>query len=182
MYCPRCGQEQVAGELRFCPTCGLPMGLVAELLANGGTLPQLLELAKNNKFFTKKNGVFFSIFWFIFLVPIMTSFWGIMGVDEMAGISAIFGVFGSILILIFSLIFLPSSAKSNADAHVNAYPGQLPQAQPQGALPPQQTQPAQDYVSPPGAGMWKAPDTGELARPGSVTEGTTRLLQKDESE
>ena len=36
MYCPRCGQKQMAGDLKFCSRCGLPMGLVAELLANGG--------------------------------------------------------------------------------------------------------------------------------------------------
>ena len=28
--------------------------------------------------------------------------------------------------------------------------------------------------------MWKAPDTGELVSPGSVTEGTTKLLSKEE--
>jgi hypothetical protein len=48
----------------------------------------------------------------------------------------------------------------------------------QNALPPQQSQPVQDFV-PPAAGAWKAPNTGELV-PHSVTDGTTKLLQKDE--
>ena len=30
------------------------------------------------------------------------------------------------------------------------------------------------------AGSWRAPDTGEFARPGSVTESTTKLLRKEE--
>jgi hypothetical protein len=30
--------------------------------------------------------------------------------------------------------------------------------------------------------MWKAPDTGDLVQPASVTEGTTKLLSKEESE
>jgi hypothetical protein len=47
----------------------------------------------------------------------------------------------------------------------------------QGALPPQQTTPASDYVSPPAAGHWR--DTNELKTPASVTEDTTKLLQKE---
>ena len=51
----------------------------------------------------------------------------------------------------------------------------------QSALPPQQTQAAQDFVAP-SVGSWKSYDTGELVQPGSVTEGTTKLLQKEEQE
>ena len=45
-------------------------------------------------------------------------------------------------------------------------------------LPPQQTQPAASYMPPEGG--WRAPDTGDLQRPASVVEGTTKLLKKDE--
>jgi hypothetical protein len=40
-------------------------------------------------------------------------------------------------------------------------------------------QPAQAYA-PPQAGSWRAPDTGDFPRRGSVTESTTKLLTKDE--
>ena len=33
MYCPRCSQQQVSEETKFCSRCGLPLGLVSELLA-----------------------------------------------------------------------------------------------------------------------------------------------------
>ncbi|MEZ5346753.1 MAG: zinc ribbon domain-containing protein [Pyrinomonadaceae bacterium] len=183
MYCPRCGQEQVSGDLRFCPGCGLQMGLIAEILAHGGSLPQLAELAKKRKFFTRKNGVFFGVTWFIFFVLIITPFWGIMDVEEMAGLSAILGVFGSLLIMLFSLFMLPSEKSFSMDASLmqgnlhnrsGLHGGNINQT----ALPPQQTQSAQDYVSPQ-AGMWKAPDTGDLAGRGSVTENTTKLLKKE---
>lgn len=36
MYCPRCGQQQVSDEIRFCPRCGLPLGAVARLVESGG--------------------------------------------------------------------------------------------------------------------------------------------------
>ena len=56
-------------------------GIISEVLSNGGTLPQLLELEKQTKIFTRRNGLIFSLFWFIFFVLILTPFWGIMDVD-----------------------------------------------------------------------------------------------------
>jgi zinc-ribbon domain len=35
MYCPQCGHQHTSSESRFCTRCGLPLGLVADLLANG---------------------------------------------------------------------------------------------------------------------------------------------------
>jgi len=160
------------------------MGLVAELISNGGTLPQLLNLTKKSKLFTRKNGMIFSLFWFIFFVPFMASIWGVLGVEELAGLSAVFGVFSSIMIFMVSLFFLgkasPELPNQNFIQNQHAMPSNLEGHQSaQNALPPQQGQSAQEYVSP-APGAWKAPDTGELASPGSVTESTTKLLQKDE--
>ena len=189
MYCPSCGQQQISGDLKFCNKCGLPMGLVAEVLRNGGVLPQLEELASNNKGFfrgllTRKNGIFFSILWFILFVPFGASFWGVLGVDELSAISAVFGVFSSLVLFLFSLFFLESAPAKELSDHTYAENSDVQPhlggvQQNQGALPPQHAQTAQEYVSPQ-AGMWKAPDTGDLASPGSVTEGTTRLLQKED--
>jgi hypothetical protein len=39
MHCPQCGQQQVSDEMRFCSRCGFPLGVVAELISKGGTLP-----------------------------------------------------------------------------------------------------------------------------------------------
>jgi hypothetical protein len=178
MFCPRCGQEQASGDLRFCSRCGLPLGVVSEVLANGGTLPQLLELNEKS-LFSRRNGVIFSVFWFIFFVLILVPFWGIMDVDNLAGMSAIIGIFGGLMILLFSLLILKPAKKELPEflRNANVNPAHLHGNQQQNALPPQQTQNAQDYVSP--VSSWKAPDTGELVRP-SVTEGTTKLLHKDE--
>lgn len=183
MYCPRCGQQQVSGDLRFCSRCGLPMNLISEILSNGGILPQLLELNKQTKIFTRRNGLIFSLFWFIFFLMILTPFWGIMDVEELAGMSAIIGVFGGLMIMLFSLFFLSKPVEAQFNQQYmqgeSTIPANLSGHQTnQNALPPQQTQSAQEYVAP--AQSWKAPDTGELVSPGSVTEGTTKLLKKDE--
>ena len=160
------------------------MGLVGELIANNGFLPQLQALYNQKpSFFSKKNGVIFTALWFIFWVMMVPAFFGIANEDEAAGVSAVFGLFTSLMLLIFSLGVLKRSPKPYLLPAI-----ELPQVQQaQGlygppnhqALPPQQSQPASAYTAPQGG--WRTPDTGELAKtPGSVTETTTKLLKRDE--
>lgn len=40
MHCPKCGQQQVLDEMRFCSRCGFALGIVTELILTGGTLPE----------------------------------------------------------------------------------------------------------------------------------------------
>jgi hypothetical protein len=183
MHCPRCGQQQISDQTKFCSRCGFQLGLVAELLDNGGFLPQLAELhKKKGAIFSRRNGVIFCVLWFIFFVMMMPAFFGIADLDDAAGVSAVFGLFSTIMLLIISLAVLPKTPKIH---ETSAY--QIPPApyahglygnQQMGALPPQQSEPASTYVAP--TGNWRAPDTGDVVRPGSVTESTTRLLKKDE--
>ena len=181
MHCPRCGQQQVSPETKFCSRCGFPLGLVSDLLAHGGFLPQLADLQNDKTIFTRRNGVVLSVFWFIFFTMLLTSMFSIADIDELAAISAVIGVFGGLMLLIASLLLLKKPPKAGyyapaelASQNINALHGTRPSV-----LPPQQSIPVETYVPPAAAGTWKAPDTGEL-RPHSVTEGTTKLLQKDE--
>ncbi|MGD9628197.1 MAG: zinc ribbon domain-containing protein [Pyrinomonadaceae bacterium] len=181
MHCPRCGQQQVSDQTKFCSRCGFQLALVGELLANDGTLPQLAELYKKNTgLLTRRNGVIFSMFWTIFFLFIMTPIWGVADVEEMAAICAILGVFGGLMILIGSLVLLRKPTQAPAFMMQGAvHPGQasLHGSHAHQALPPQQTQPAAEYTAPQGA--WRTPDTGEFAIPGSVTDPTTKLLKKE---
>lgn len=184
MHCPSCGQQQVSAEIKFCSRCGFPLGLVSEILAHGGFLPQLADLHKTKTWFTKKNGVVFSFFWFMFFLLIMAPFWGILGVEKMAGISAITGIFGGLMWLIGSLVLLKSSKEpqffqpSSNPLQMN----QMPISQQQNlyganqyqALPPQQSIPISAYA-PPKPGSWR--ETNDLVQPGTVTDETTRMLQ-----
>jgi hypothetical protein len=181
MHCPNCGQQQVSRETKFCSRCGFPLGLIAEILARGGFLPQLAELNKKKSIFTKKNGVIFGVLWFITFTMLFTSILGILDAkEEIIAVSAVLGVFGGLMMIIGSLALLPSSKQ---------YPLLLPQQiQPpppnahglhgsqHQALPGQHTVPASAYA-PPRAGSWR--DTKDL-EPSSVTESTTRLLEKEE--
>ena len=180
MHCPRCGQQQISEETKFCSRCGFPLGLVSEILAHGGFLPQLAELYKDRKFFTRRNGLIFSLFWFLILI-LMTALFGIMDAPgELIGITALIASMGALILVIGSFLILKSPPKNNQwlspQPLSNAPEKNLFQNAPptnQTALPPQQEQ---NYVSP--ARTWKSYDTGDLV-PRSVTEGTTKLLEKD---
>ena len=180
MHCPGCGQQQISNETKFCSRCGLPLGLVSEVLVHGGYLPQLAELNKaSNTIYTRKNGIVFSLFWFIFFVPLLTSiFGGVFGIEIMGDILALIGCFGALMIFIFSLVYLKKPTKY-ANPNLYAQPP-VPAglySKPNMALPPQQSIPASAYHAPQ-AGAWR--DTNDL-QPTSVTEGTTKLLEKDET-
>jgi len=193
MHCPSCGQQHVSStehlrplplwrdKIKFCSRCGFPMELVAELLDHGGFLPKLAELDQKKTFFTRKNGVVFSIFWMILLMILIPAIIGIgNGPGEAQGISAVIGLFGGLMIMIGSITLLPSSEQHPL---LNAQQMRSPPAttrglhgaQPQ-ALPPQESIPVSVHV-PPRAGIWR--DTNDL-EPSSLTESTTRPLEKEE--
>lgn len=183
MHCPSCGQQQVSNETKFCSRCGLPLALVSEVVLNGGFLPQLAELNKaSHTHYTRKNGVVFSVFWFIFWVPILTwMFGGVFGAETLAGITALIGVFGALMLFIFSLVYLkgmpkysyPNEVRTMQYSPGHALPGQAAAY----SLSPQQSVPVSVYTAP-STGRWR--DTNDLEPAGSVTESTTRLLNEDE--
>jgi hypothetical protein len=39
MYCPKCGQFQVSGEVQFCTRCGQSLKVVRELITNEAVVP-----------------------------------------------------------------------------------------------------------------------------------------------
>ncbi len=111
---------------------------------------------------------------------IFTPFWGIVNVDELAAMSAIIGIFGSLLLVLTSVLFFEKVPKKSNTQMLDAtiaerqslhgFSGKA------NALPPQQSIPTSGYV-PPKQGNWR--DTKDLVQP-SVTEGTTKLLEKDD--
>jgi hypothetical protein len=180
MHCPSCGQQQVSNETKFCSRCGLPLGLVSEVLAHGGFLPQLAELNQKKKsVLTRRNGKAFSLIWCLFFLFIMTPLWGILNVDKLAGASAIIGIFGALIMFVASLIFLKREIP-RFEMNPQIQPGmqysyEMKGASQQTALPPQQSVPASFYSAPKTHG-WR--ETNDLQP--SVTESTTRLLNEDD--
>src|SRR4051794_14700725 len=103
MHCPSCGQQQISNETKFCSRCGMPLGLVSEVLIHGGYLPQLAQLEQApTTLYTRRNGVGFSLFWLIFWLLIMAViFGGILNISRLGELFTVIGIFGGLLIFLF---------------------------------------------------------------------------------
>ena len=179
MYCPRCGQEQISPQTRFCSRCGFLMAGVADLLAAGGNLPVLSAPGGKGETPRKKGlkqGLFIFLLAFL-VVPLAAIFTVAVNIEPfIVAISAILLTVGGLLRAAYALMF-----ESNVPFNQLA-PGEPGHTSPTllthqanaGALPPQQSIPAQAYA-PPRAGNWR--DTNDL-EPQSVTDNTTKLLDQ----
>jgi hypothetical protein len=189
MHCPQCGQQQVSSELRFCSRCGFPLGGVTELMANGGALPQYQPPSDTpSKMSPRRRGVRQGVA-MIFLGVVLTSLFGVfnsyLGFPEFfVAVSAIIGFVGGPLRILYAAIFEEGEKKivyMNSGQQQPGFPAyqQQPSLRPSAdvnrarQLPPQQSAPVQN---------WRRPDTAELVTPPSVTEHTTRLLEKRDRE
>lgn len=155
------------------------LDLVAQVVANNGTLPQLNDLPARGRWFSRKTGFKLSAVWFVLVTMILLPLSGVANApDEVTGSLAILGFFGTVLLLLISSLFLPKDSKLNvgipvfqAEAGQQSYLGGQRAA---GSLPPQQSIPVNAYA-PPAAGSWR--DTNEL-QPTSVTESTTKFFKE----
>ena len=181
MFCPQCGQQQVTGVVRFCSRCGLPMDGVIQLLGTGGIVPAYRASDEPVPVSPRRKGVkqgTVLLLSGLVLVPILgmlASFaQGSTFLEILAGLAAIICFVGGPLRMLYAALFEEGAAKPRhygppIPMHV---PQQFtPHAQ-MGALPPP---PARS------AGGWRRrPNTAELVNPPSVTENTTRLLDKED--
>ena len=180
VFCPRCGQEQISNEIRFCSRCGFLMTGIAEVVLTGG-LNEQLQTANTKLKTPRRKGLKQGGAWFllgIFLVPLL----GVLSLlirfpEEIIGLAAIVFFVGGIVRMIYALIFESGNpADKTLEENVMQTAQKLLNKKPQAnALPPSQSIPASGYV-PPVAGNWR--DTKDL-EPTSVTDGTTKLLEND---
>jgi hypothetical protein len=181
MFCPRCGQEQISYETRFCSRCGFLMTGVGALISNDGNLdvfaarkPAKVETPRKRGL---KQGLFIFLLTFL-VVPIVTIL-TIWARAEPFGvvISSILLFVGGLLRMAYALMFesnIPGEPTIEQTVYQSAQ-NLLNKQQNQNALPPPQSIPVSSYV-PPNQGSWR--DTNDL-QPSSVTDHTTKLLDKD---
>jgi len=183
MFCPHCGQEQISDATRFCSRCGFLLTGTAAVLMNNGGLPHVpVQPTKNSpRNRGLKQGLFIFLLTFLLVPLIAIISKGLNITPFFVAIAAIILPVGGLLRAAYALMFESSVGDEgfgNADlaGGYNALPGRAPQS----ALPPQQTTPASEYVSPP-VGTWRG-DTNELKTPASVTDETTKLLHKEQDQ
>lgn len=181
VYCPRCGQEQISNETRFCSRCGFLMTGIAEVILQGGMLQQF-EIAGAKPITPRRKGVKQGgsmVLLGILVVPLLGVLSEIFNFSgDIVGLAAIIFFLGGILRMIYAAIFESGNpSEKTLEENVMQTAQKLLNKKPQAnALPPQQEISASSYI-PPTQGNWR--DTNDLT-PTSVVENTTKLLHKDE--
>ena len=181
MFCPHCGQRQLSNEVRFCAACGFQLNLVSHLLTTGGTKLEF-GAAGPRKLSPRQKGIRQGAMLMLstMLVVPLVAIIGVALFDlpgEIAGIAAVTCFVGGLLRIIYAFLFEDKYAAPDLSPQMTPYaPPATPLFMNQPAargtsLPPPQQQGI------PAAGYRPPIDTGELRRPPSVTENTTRLLQ-----
>ena len=178
MHCPQCGQQQVSEIVRFCSRCGFPLDGVIQLLSNNGMLPVYASAEEANQISPRKRGVRqggILLLTGILLVPIL----GVLShyvdsnfLELLIAIAALICFLGGPLRMIYAALF-EDGAQTWRGVPAPFVQASMPTHQgPRSALPPP---PARQPT-----GWNPRPHTGEIVRPPSVTEATTRLLDKDD--
>lgn len=182
MFCPQCGQRQISNDARFCSSCGFAMNLVIELLAHGGQLPWRPPAPGSGQLSPRQKGIrqgAMLMLSTLLVVPLLA----ILGVSllgfpgQIVALAAVGCPIGGLLRILYA-VFLESNMPQDVGAAQQVYmppavvPNYLGTPQQASALPPPQSAPVPAYRRP------QRFDTGEIAPPTSVTENTTRLLEK----
>jgi hypothetical protein len=182
MYCPKCGQERGSEATSFCSRCGFLLTGAAELLHTGGVIPPIIPSGteQSPRSLGIKHGLFIFLLTFLVapLLGIISVFLFRMPPWPM-GIAIFLLGGGGLLRIAYALMFeskYPLGLPAGASLRVDPQPS-LNQAAEHGELPPQRAIPASQYVTP-RTGRWL--DTKDLEPP-SVTESTTKLLERDEA-
>ena len=166
MYCPKCSQQQLSQELRFCSRCGFPLSGVALLVQNDGLMPQLAvpeTPGRRAKMIKESGGLTFGA-WTVALLSTAMWDWGgpLENVSKVAAlILFLLGLVG-LLRFVYAFLFVKGEALEPEPA--------FQPAQRRAALPSPQDVPLSDYPR---------PVTREVMPRASVTENTTRLLDEE---
>ena len=180
MYCPKCSQIQTEDGLRFCSRCGFQLGVVKELLAERDSAPVVTAGSQAPpKFFSRRKqdllfgatvmsiaaSIVVFLSWFAPKATIILPLWMIwLGF--------------SIFVLSFEYLVRVARRFFSDDGHVSDPAAQLGTPRlvnkPGSAtseLPPMQNRPL-------AALGFERVNTGEIVQPLSVTDHTTKLLNK----
>ena len=180
MFCPQCGQQQAPNAIRFCSRCGFPLDAVNQILATGGQMPLYASEPGPIEISPRKRGVKqggMLLLLGVLVVPALAVLWSWTNVNLFGFLTALASILlfvGGPLRMIYAAIFEEGAKyqmQPGAYLPPPGYPAQLANQMRASALPPAST--------PPAASWQPRKVTGELVRPPSVTEHTTRLLNKD---
>ena len=178
MYCPQCGQQQVSDVVRFCSRCGFLLEGVSVVLNSGGQIPQrYLQRPADAPLSPRSRGVrqgAILMLSTLLIVPLMA----IITVNLFEPIAPLFiplaavlCFVGGLLRILYALIMEDANPQYPKNVSANYGPPQLDVPARNAALPP-----ASSHAT----SHWRRPQTAEIYQPPSITENTTRLLDKED--
>jgi len=179
MFCPQCGQQQVSETVRYCSRCGFLLEAVSAVVIAGGQLPVHYVQAASRGLSPRSKGVrqgALLMLSTILIVPVLAIITTTMGIAPhiIIPLAAVFCFLGGLLRILYALLM------EDANAPLDSSPaGHAPPIAPQlEARRPDMSAPTSLPAAQP---AWRRPvNTGQIVTPPSVTESTTRLLNKEE--
>ena len=168
MFCPKCSQQRLAEDLRFCSRCGFPLTGVAFLLEHDGLLPQSAVPETHGyrgKIIKESGGLTFAA-WTVALLSTAMWDWGgpLEIVAKVAGlILFLWGLIG-LLRFVYAVLFVKDRPARPPEPAFTVTARRA-------ALPSPQNVPLTDYP--------QRINTREIVPRVSVTENTTRLLDEE---
>ena len=182
MLCQQFGQQQASGEMRFCSRCGFPLGVITQVLAQGGVLTTLDAERQGRKMMSPRQrglrqGAMLMLSTML-IVPVIVFIVILTDFDPLIPLiplSAVVCFVGGLLRIVYALMFEADESHAAPIVAAPFAPAQLNAHMRGTALPPaQQDMPIADWR--------RRPDTSEIVQPPSVTENTTKLLKKETEE
>jgi hypothetical protein len=173
MYCPQCGQQQPAKNVRFCSRCGFSLRIVTELLGSDGVLLERPPGESNSRLSPRQRGVRLGAL--LMLTSLLIAFIQALMptlIDKLVVLAApvVICFLVGFVRLFYALLFeeetVPARAAGLLGVNEAAMGGLAGTSLPEAHSVPVSIRPRQAA-------------TAELASPLSVTEATTSLLEKD---
>jgi hypothetical protein len=181
MYCPQCGQQQVSDATRFCSRCGFLLDGVTAVLASRGAVPTRYLQPPTQKLSPRSKGVrqgamlMLSTLLIVPIIAIISVF--ILGSPEViVPIVALTLFVGGLLRILYALLMEDAVPQTDFEQLAGYAPPAASQFE----------RPGHNAALPPAAAnqtpSWRPrPNTAEIYQPPpSVTENTTRLLDRED--
>jgi hypothetical protein len=180
MFCPKCSQQQVTDEIRFCSRCGFLLTGIAEVIENDGKLPGVSKKDRKKILTARKKGLkqgLFMLLLAILISPILMIFAKEMQIRPAMFILSMFILFVvGIVRMLYAKMFEADEPLDESFEQTDFQTAQniLSGKRDPAALPAAQTIPAADFV-PPMQGAWRGSDELVFS---NVTDVTTKQLDK----
>ena len=173
MFCPKCSQEQVSDETRFCSRCGFQLNVIKVLLAEENA-PQSVEIQKPDRSLRRRDVTIGAALMFLFAVFVAAMTVTFVPGSSLRIIFLVVAWLALTLLINIKPIIQFFLRGENGATDEKLLPSKLTAVfnseKQNAALPSAQSIPA-DFMVP-------APNTAEMVPPPSVTESTTNLLNK----